>query len=370
MKRYGHFEEILKDVGSWGCYQWFVYGLMQYSNLLQAYNQNFMAFGKIEPAWKCGQSIKDENGTVSIAFDENAAAKPMTCPNFTVCQQVPDEELHFYSQVRDWGLYCDLSYVPMFIVSIQMFGIMPGAVIFNHLTDNYGRKWSTHLLNVGVLALGLGSAFVESWQVFAAIRFLIGVLFGGLFMVTVVTQIEIVEESDRMSFYALDCWSVSNAILALVAYLTHTWRRLIIVSNCMCIPLLILLFWVKESPRWLLQKERYEEAADALNHIAKWNGKEVRIDTKTLVDMIHFRRRLSSTGSRQEIEKNKKKNFTLLDIFHSKESTIHFLSLSYAWLAIGCISYGLVYQNTAYTGSPFINYAVAAAMRVMTQVRP
>lgn len=368
MKRYGHFEEILKDVGSLGVYQWFVYGLMQYSNVIQTVNQNFMAFGKIEPPWRCGELIVDDYGNTTISFNDSVEAKAMNCPNFTTCQQIPDEELDFFSQVREWGLYCDLSYVPMFIVSIQMLGIIPGALVFNHLIDNYGRKWSCHLLNAGVIALGVSSAFVGSWQVFATIRFLIGFLFGGLFLVSVVIQMEIIEENDRMWIYALDCWSVANGILAVIAYLTHTWRMLIIVSNCVCIPLLFLSFWIKESPRWLLQKERYEEAADVLNHIAKWNRKKVHIESHALVNMIQFRRRLSVSGGKPEKGKSKKKRFSFLDIFHSKQSTIQFLTLSYAWLATACMAYGLVYQNTAYTGSPFVNYAVAAALRVVTQV--
>lgn len=347
MKRYGNFEEILRDVGSLGRYQWVLYALMQYSNFLEVFNQNFMAFGKIEPSWRCNMTSSNESVS---------EAKPMSCPNFSICQQIPDEELHFYSQVREWGLYCDLSYVPMFIVSMQMFGIMPGAVVFSHLIDNYGRKWPVVLLNAGVLVLGLSSSFVDRWQMFAAIRFLIGFLFGGLFMVTSVIQMEVVKENDRMSFYALDCWPVASVVLALLAYLTHSWRRLSIVTNCMCIPMLFLLFWIRESPRWLIQKQRYQEAADILNYMAKCNRKKIRIEMQDLVEMV------------ENNKQPKKGRVSFLDVFHSKQSAVHFLTLSYAWLALGCVTYGLVYQNTAYTGNPFVNFAAAAALRILTQV--
>lgn len=59
----------------------------------------------------------------------------------------------------------------------------------------------------------------------------------------------------------------------LVAYLTRDWRLNLRVISAFALPALIGFLFVEESPRWMVQKHRYGEAAKAVNKIARWNGR-------------------------------------------------------------------------------------------------
>lgn len=344
MKKFRHFEEVIKQVGSLGRFQWCTYALMQYSMIFQAFNQNMMAFGKIEPPVKC-----DYTNTTTDAY---------SCRNSSIyCTDT--DKVEFHSIVLEWNLFCDLAHVPITIISIQMLGLIPGSLFFNHLIDNYGRKWSSHLLTLGVFILGLSSAFSISWQMFAVFRFLIGFLFGGLFMVTIVLQMEILEEKDRTFIYALDFWSVGNCVLSLLAFLTRDWKTLVIVSNCLCIPLLFLWYGVQESPRWLLQQGRMEEAHKILNRIARWNRKP-SVTVESLQEIVAY-----SKGNKEKLGCTSQ--HSIFDIFTTKKSSLYFLTLAFGWLTCSCINYGLLYDNTSWAGNPFLNFTLANAIRMMFQ---
>ena len=57
--------------------------------------------------------------------------------------------------------------------------------------------------------------------------------------------------------------------------MTGTWRNYLFCINVLCAPVLgLMLFW-RESPRWLIQRKRYAKAAEELNALARWNGVEV-----------------------------------------------------------------------------------------------
>lgn len=61
-------------------------------------------------------------------------------------------------------------------------------------------------------------------------------------------------------------------IAGIVASLVRNWRTHLLISTSIGIPALLMMFKLEESPRFLLQKRRFKEAADALTRIAKFNG--------------------------------------------------------------------------------------------------
>ena len=64
-------------------------------------------------------------------------------------------------------------------------------------------------------------------------------------------------------------FALAMALVALVAYLCHTWRQLIICGNGPFIVFMFLWFVVDESPRWLISKGRLEEARIIIEKMAR-----------------------------------------------------------------------------------------------------
>ena len=77
-----------------------------------------------------------------------------------------------------WSLVCDRKYVPSTITTVQMCGLLVGALVCGQLADIFGRRKLLYITYSLLLAVSLGSAFVNSWQLFAAFRFFIGGLVG------------------------------------------------------------------------------------------------------------------------------------------------------------------------------------------------
>ena len=59
-----------------------------------------------------------------------------------------------------------------------MCGLLVGALIMGQLADIYGRRKLLYIAYSLLLAVSLGSAFANSWQLFATFRFFIGGLVG------------------------------------------------------------------------------------------------------------------------------------------------------------------------------------------------
>lgn len=58
--------------------------------------------------------------------------------------------------------------------------------------------------------------------------------------------------------------------------LTRDWFMIYALNVCVSLSALFLAFICPESPRWLLYNGRQAEAIDALNYMAKFNGKQDR----------------------------------------------------------------------------------------------
>ena len=78
-------------------------------------------------------------------------------------------------------------------------------------------------------------------------------------------------------------WALGYVSLPLVAYLVPDWNDLQIVLTLPAIFLLIISFFVPESPMWLLTQGRVEEAEAILRRISKFNSRPAPDDTKLRV---------------------------------------------------------------------------------------
>lgn len=70
-------------------------------------------------------------------------------------------------------------------------------------------------------------------------------------------------------------FAVGLVVLGGVAWLIQPWRYMIMVLHIPCF-LIIIYYWIlSESVRWLLSKQKFEEAKVVLEKAAKANKKEI-----------------------------------------------------------------------------------------------
>jgi sugar porter (SP) family MFS transporter len=173
-----------------------------------------------------------------------------------------------------------------FTISIAIIGTIIGTLIIGKPAEKYGRKKSLIVLS-GLFALStLGSALAINWEMLLIFRFITGVLLGCVSVITPMFIAEISPAKKRGQLVLLNQFFVVTAIFIAFAvnYLlanaieTSSWRWMVGVEAIPATSFFLLLNLVPESPRWLINKERNNEALAIFQRIKAENPEgEVRI---------------------------------------------------------------------------------------------
>lgn len=117
-----------------------------------------------------------------------------------------------------------------------MAGVFIGGLLCGHLSDAIGRK-PTYFGSIAVLGFANFIAYFSvSWQMFAAVRFVIGLGCGGYVSVYFIFASEYVVDKWRSLLAAIPSWTLYAALLALVAWLVPDWKYLHLATSLSAIP--------------------------------------------------------------------------------------------------------------------------------------
>ncbi len=163
-------------------------------------------------------------------------------------------------------------------VSSALWGTLLGAATAGYPGDRYGCRDSLKLMSLLYLLSSLGCALAWDWPSLLVFRFVAGIGIGGSSVLAPVYISEIAPPSRRGALVGL---FQANIVLGiLVAYLSNfllgslelgdaEWRWKLAVTAAPAAFLYVLLRHVPQSPRWLVSKQRLEEAASVLRLISQ-----------------------------------------------------------------------------------------------------
>ncbi|KAF2641808.1 hexose transporter-like protein [Massarina eburnea CBS 473.64] len=223
------------------------------------------------------------------------------------------------------------------IGSIVSFFIVP------FMAEWWGRKVP---IAIGCIIMCVGaivSAVATTWQIYMAGRLVLG--FGNSFaqMCSPILLTEICHPQHRGVFTAVyNClWNAGAFFVSWVAWGTSqannewSWRSITLLQALPSVIQIIFIYWVPESPRWLISKERYDEALDMLAYYhasGDTHNPTVQFEYKEMKDTI-----------RMETDANK--NSSYLDFLKTRGNR---------WRLAILISLGIISQ---YSGNAlFSNY--------------
>lgn len=168
-------------------------------------------------------------------------------------------------------------------------GAAPGAMVWGWLGDRIGRRtvflWSSVMISLatGIMAFTPGSeAFVPGWLFLVFFRFFVGLGNAGIFTIDFALVQEFVPASKRGWVSALITTLLpGGSLLAgiIAAWLLPFigWRGLFVVGLSPLVLVLMIRYWVPESPRWLMRMGRHEEARRSLAWALKVDPKEIEL---------------------------------------------------------------------------------------------
>ena len=160
-----------------------------------------------------------------------------------------------------------------FTVATALIGTVVGALIAGPPVDRYGRKKVLFAIGVLYLIGALGTGLVSNLLLFQIFRFLGGVGVGVASVVAPIYTAEIAPPKLRGRLVGLVQFNIVLGIL--LAYLSNAiientlpediaWRWMFLVMAFPAVIFFLLLFTVPETPRWLFQVGRRDEAVEVV----------------------------------------------------------------------------------------------------------
>src|SRR5208283_188024 len=155
-------------------------------------------------------------------------------------------------------------------------GAVPGAFFWGWMADRIGRRkvFIATLLNVsvatGIMAFTPGEeGFIPGWLFLAFFRFFVGFGNAGLIAVDIPLVQEFVPSHKRgwvsgITTVLLPAGNLLGALSGAFLAPAIGWRGLFLIGLLPAALVLLIRYWVPESPRWLLRMGRHEEARRSL----------------------------------------------------------------------------------------------------------
>lgn len=165
-----------------------------------------------------------------------------------------------------------------FTVASALIGTVIGSLIAGKPAEKFGRKKILQAIGLLYLLTSLGTALTNSWELFVFFRFMGGVGVGASSVVGPMYISEISPAHSRGRLVALFQFNVVSGIL--IAFLSNyllfgiseeAWRWMLGVQAVPALIFFVMVFFVPESPRWLVRNRQPNEAVTVLTAIGEPN---------------------------------------------------------------------------------------------------
>lgn len=141
------------------------------------------------------------------------------------------------------------------------------------------------------------------------------------------------------------------------AWVAPTWRFLLQVLYGPGLIVTILLFFIPESVRWLISKDKISQAEKVLKTIARVNEKELSEETIKNIPYI------DQTDKEEANEK-----IPIMAVLKKKSLLIRILHCSFTWICCNFPYYGLTIQSVALSQDVYVNYMCVSVVEIPAYV--
>ncbi|XP_066936713.1 solute carrier family 22 member 15-like [Clytia hemisphaerica] len=327
-----HIDQVLPLIGEIGLFQILYICILCLITIPATFQTLIIYFVADNPGWHCVAN------STTCTLKEPVITSTMTDLYKTRCSFLRSEweyvEEDLYSVVTEFDLSCKREHLIYVSKSMFFAGMAVGAVAMGFLGDKYGRSKVMKPATIISLLIAFLSAFSPNFWVFAIGRFLLGLLAPGTVVMFFVVTSEMTGPRYR-PLAGIILWfffTIGLVILGLVAMSVPTWKMLMVYSTAPYFVLLIFIFFLPESLRWLYVNNQVQEATKLINKIARINGKPKPKIYLTPPKPLHDK-------------------VSPLLLFSSAEMCLKSLNIGFAWLVNGLVYYGVSLSAKDFTGN-------------------
>ncbi len=209
---------------------------------------------------------------------------------------------------------------------------------------------------------------------FAVLRFLSGIA-SNVYSVCVVLAIEICGPSWRVtaanSIYYL--YILGEFVVVLFAYFISDYKVLYVSYTLLMFSFMFYFWLVPESPRWLITKNRSNDAYKIFKRIARSNKKTIEnlneLEELNLTNNNNNNKNENSTSNIAANENDKQSTFSIIEtlkiFFKSKKLMIRSSVILLNWLTNTFVYYGISFNTSALSGDPYLNFTLSVFVELI-----
>ncbi|KAK3802939.1 hypothetical protein RRG08_020040 [Elysia crispata] len=365
VKKLTTIEQVYDEIGGFGRFQVFAIILVTSLTLVFGYSMLLMSYAGYISEFECVVLPESARQSRSAVYTnrspqlETGSGRVHNDSTLNVCR-VNGTECHDFrflgskrTVISEWNLVCDSRWLKATIISIQMGGVMLGSIVGGFTGDYFGRRktlYGSVLLHV---TLNIMAAFSLSWQMFATLRFLIGLVMGGGIAVEYY-PVEFLPTRWRHVVPLIPCWPLGMMAFAGTAWCLEDWSQLHIATALLGATLILGYFYIPESPRWLATQGRLTESMAALEKIARTNNKALPPSARKVLENIASKKKVGDKG----------RKFTYLDLFKTRQSARTTLTFGFLWVTLAVTYYGINFAVSSFAGNLYLNMFVMSVVQM------
>lgn len=207
--------------------------------------------------------------------------KPNESWNTVSCQhgwEFNKSEIPYPTISSELGWVCDKDSYQATAQTFFFVGSILGGFLIGWISDRFGRLPAAVISNIVGCAGGVFSTFARNLTEFAICRFVMGMAYDNCMMMAYLIALEYVAPKYRtimsnMSFALFYAFTVT-ALPWMVLACGH-WKTTSLVTSLPLASAVLALFFLPESPRWLLAKGRIDDTIKKILTIGRVNKKEI-----------------------------------------------------------------------------------------------
>lgn len=375
------YDDLFKYVGDFGRYQKRIYFLLCLPAIVCGFHKLAGVFLMPKPDYRCKLPFEEHNASYSLSehilqmsypidkFTEKWSTCQYLNANYTdvylqsgqpantsvACSEfIYDLTKYKSSTVIEWNMVCGKAWLRATSDALFMVGVLLGSIIFGQMSDNMGRKPVFFASLVIQVIFGIAAGIAPEYISYTISRLIVGATTSGVFLVAYVIAMEMVGPSYRL-FAGVACmmfFSLGYILTAAFAYaIPDNWRELQIALTLPGLFFMCYYWFVPESARWLLSKNRKDEALVIIQAVAKENNATIPQDV------------LDSLGEEKTVEKKEgERQPSVIDLFRYPNLRKKTLLIFFDWFVNSATYYGLSWNTNNLGGNDLMNFIISGAV--------
>ncbi|CAH2047631.1 unnamed protein product, partial [Iphiclides podalirius] len=258
------------------------------------------------------------------------------------------------SVVYDFDLGCQ-EWMRALAGTLSSVGTLLVLPITGYISDRFGRRIALVVSISNVALFGLIRAFSTNYTMYLVLQLLQSTLGGGTFSSAYIFAAELVGPKYRVLTGAVtsSMFAVGLIVLGGLAWVVQSWRNLILALHIPCFLVVSYYWFLGESIRWLLSKQKFTEARAALEEVARVN--RTQISEKSMEALLN---------PPEQTEQITDGPGLITYIVRSPILLRRVCTTPFWWITSTFVYYGLSINSTSLSDAMYLNFILTCAIEI------